>query len=466
MNTRCKNIVEVYRYKMKVIKFGGSSLASAAQLLKVLGIVKADSSRKFVVVSAPGKRFDEDVKVTDLLIAYFQAVSNNQVFSEIAHTIFGRFSDIFKELNLKDALVLDEIHEEIFKLPSLKYADKRFVYDAFLATGENCNAKLIAAFFKENGLDAQYIHPSVAGLFVSEEPANARVLEKSYTELARLRKKEGIFVIPGFFGVTEKGMTCTFSRGGSDITGSIVAAGVGADEYENFTDVDGIFAAHPGIVHDPKTIKELTFREMRELAYAGFSVLHDEALYPAFRADVPVVIKNTNNPTHEGTVILPTHVHDQPAVVGIASDDGFSILNISKYLMNREIGFGRRVLSALEELEIPYEHMPSGIDNISVVLRKEFVSGEKESLILARLQEELSPDEIYFEHDLSMIMIVGERMKEHIGVVARATAALSIQRIHLNVLNQGASEVSTMFAVASKNEHRAVRALYETFFYY
>ena len=212
--------------------------------------------------------------------------------------------------------------------------DNDFLYDTFLAAGEDNNAKLIAEYFRKNGLSARYIHPKKAGIIVTSEPGNARIIPSSYDKLEELRDSDEVLVIPGFFGVTIDNQICTFSRGGSDITGSIVAAGVKADLYENFTDVDGIFAAHPGVVHKPHSISELTYREMRELAYAGFSVLHDEALIPAYRGKIPLVIKNTNNPEHPGTKIVLAHTGATIPVVGIAGDDDFVSINLSKYLMN------------------------------------------------------------------------------------------------------------------------------------
>lgn len=263
---------------------------------------------------------------------------------------------------------------------------------------------------------------------MTPEPGNARILPKALEKISAYRETQQILVIPGFFGYTEAGEICTFSRGGSDITGSIVAAGVQADLYENFTDVDGIYVAHPGIIEQPQTIQELTYREMRELAYAGFAVLHDEALMPAYRANIPVVIKNTNNPHHPGTLITTSRKVKHAPVVGIASDQGFASIYISKYLMNRELGFGRRLLEVLEKLALSYEHMPSGIDDITIVLREDQLTAEIENRLMAQLQEVLAPDELRITHHLSMIMIVGEGMRQRIGVTAESTMALAKEK--------------------------------------
>lgn len=448
---------------MKVIKFGGSSLASAEQLKKVLNIVKSDSTRRFVVVSAPGKRHSEDTKVTDALIKYYKHYITDYNFSEDQDWIINRYQSITDELGLRPA-ILEEIAGAIKDLATLPKEDNAFLYDTFLAAGEDNNAKLIAEYFRTEGLNARYIHPKEAGLIVTSEPGNARILPSSYDKLEELRESDEILVIPGFFGVTVDNHICTFSRGGSDITGSIIAAGVKADLYENFTDVDGIFAAHPGVVDKPHSIEELTYREMRELAYAGFSVLHDEALIPAYRGQIPLVIKNTNNPDHPGTRIVLEPSSSATPVVGISGDNNFVSINMSKYLMNREVGFGRKVLQILEELNIRFEHMPTGIDDMSIIVRGRELTPIKEQEIISQLTRKLEVDEVSIERDLSILMIVGENMKSKIGVTATATKALSEAGINLMMISQGASELSVMFVVRTEDEKTAVRALYDAFF--
>lgn len=449
---------------MKVIKFGGSSLASASQLEKVLNIVKSDSQRKFVVVSAPGKRYPEDTKVTDALIKYYRNyISENDVTAN-QNWIIQRYREMAESLGLKPRIT-EKIAAAITSLAELPNENNPFLYDTFLAAGEDNNAKLVAAYFNKNGIPASYVHPREAGLIVSSEPSNARVLPSSYDKIEELRNREEVLVIPGFFGVTADDHICTFSRGGSDITGSIIAAGVKADLYENFTDVDGIYAAHPGIVHQPLSIPELTYREMRELAYAGFSVLHDEALIPAYRGKIPLVIKNTNNPGHPGTRIALKHSQaPEHLAVGISADDGFVSINMDKYLMNREVGFGRKVLQILEELNIRFEHIPTGIDDMSVVLRDRELTPIKEEEILSQLTRRLEVDKAEIEHDLSILMIVGENMKSQVGVMALATKALSENNINIEMISQGSSEVSIMFVIKTEQKKAAIRALYQAFF--
>lgn len=448
---------------MKVVKFGGSSLASAGQLEKVFNIVQSDSERRFVVVSAPGKRNAEDTKVTDALIKYYREYVDGKDVTASQEWIINRYQAMVDELGFS-ANSMKKIAENIISLATLPIDDNEFLYDTFLSAGEDNNAKLIAEYFTFRGLPARYVHPKKAGIIVSSEPGNARILPSSYDKIEELRNAEEVLIIPGFFGVTVDNQICTFSRGGSDITGSIVAAGVKADLYENFTDVDGIFAAHPGIIKHPHSIKELTYREMRELAYAGFSVLHDEALLPAYRGRIPLVIKNTNNPSHPGTRIVLDHTDQTLPIVGIAADDGFVSINISKYLMNREVGFGRKVLQILEDLNIRFEHMPTGIDDLSIVLRNRELTPIKEAEILRQLKTKMEVDKAEIEHGLSIIMIVGENMKSHVGVTATATSALSDQNVNLAMISQGASEVSVMFVVKTEEKEKALQALYAAFF--
>ncbi|MDQ0226441.1 aspartate kinase [Metabacillus niabensis] len=448
---------------MKVVKFGGSSLASGEQLKKVFQIVVSDPERKIVVVSAPGKRFSDDIKVTDLLIDCAEKVlAGEEIESEFA-TIIERYASIAKELEISLDIIDTISHDLKALLNGNKEKPDRFL-DAIKASGEDNNAKLIAAYFQHRGVLAQYVSPKEAGLIVSDEPGNAQVLPESYDNLYKLRDREGIIVFPGFFGHNKNGDVLTFSRSGSDITGSILANGVKADLYENFTDVDAVYSVNPTIVQNPKEISELTYREMRELSYAGFSVFHDEALIPAFRAGIPVNVKNTNNPTAPGTRIVNERANTNGPVIGIASDKGFCSIYISKYLMNREIGFGRRLLQILEDFGLTYEHVPSGIDDVTVILRQNQMDKEIEAAITKRIITELHADKVIIEHNLVLIMVVGEGMRHNVGTTARAAKALANAGVNIEMINQGSSEVSMMFGVKEAQEKRAVQALYNEFF--
>ncbi|WP_027409222.1 aspartate kinase [Anoxybacteroides tepidamans] len=449
---------------MKVAKFGGSSVASAEQFRKVARIVQSDEERRMIVVSAPGKRHKEDIKVTDLLIQLGEAVINGEAYETIIEAIAARYADIANGLELYAAEMLEQLKADLRQKIATYSSSHDRLMDALKASGEDHNARLMAFYLRSLGLDAHYVSPREAGIFVTDEPGNAQILQESYEKLKQLRNRSGILVIPGFFGYSLTGHIVTFPRGGSDITGSIVAAGVGADVYENFTDVDSIYCVNPTLVNHPRQLKEITYREMRELSYSGFSVFHDEALEPVYKAGIPVCVKNTNNPDAPGTWIVAKRDHGNEPVAGIASDTGFCSINVSKYLMNREIGFGRKLLGILEDEGISYEHAPSGIDNMSVILRANQLEGEKEQRIIDRIQTELQVDDIHIEYGLALIMVVGEGMERAIGVAAKATAAFAKEKINIEMINQGSSEVSMMFGVKEEAVNRAVRALYEAYF--
>ncbi|MFJ7828259.1 aspartate kinase [Psychrobacillus sp. NPDC096623] len=448
---------------MKVSKFGGTSVASAEQIKKVAAIIQADPSRKFVVVSAPGKRFDEDKKVTDLLIELAAAAIHNEDVEEKLRQVVNRYKEIAQGLAL-DETICEVIEEDLrVRINEDKSVVELFV-DNIKASGEDNNAKLISTYFTSIGLTAQYINPKSAGLVVNDFPRRAQALPEAYDNLHALNDLPGIVVFPGFFGFTLNGVLRTFDRGGSDITGSILAAAVQADLYENFTDVDSVFCANPKVVNHPAEIEEITYREMRELSYAGFSVFHDEALMPVYKSGIPVCIKNTNNPSAPGTKIVAKRKANKRPVTGISADNGFSILYVSKYLMNREIGFGRKLLQILEEEHISYEHTPSGLDDISVIVRSHQLDPEKEARILDRVLNELNADDVHFRHHFSMIVIVGEGMNNSTGLAARAASAIANTGANIEMINQGSSEVSLSFGVQESNENKILRALYNEFF--
>lgn len=448
---------------MKVTKFGGSSLASSEKIEKVFQLLAEDPERKVVVVSAPGKRFAEDTKVTDLLID----CATKKLLNENTEAVFNQIMDRYRDIALDsqmDLTIIDEIKLDLLNRLASSTTNPDIFMDRMKASGEDNNAKLVAAYLRHQGLNANYVNPKDAGLLVTDQHANARVLPEAYDRLYALRKQPGIIVFPGFFGYTKAGEIVTFSRSGSDITGAILANGLHADLYENFTDVDAVYTVNPTIVEDPEQIKELTYQEMRELSYAGFSVFHDEALIPAFKAGIPVHIKNTNNPHSRGTKIVKTRLDSSRAVTGIASDGGFCSIFISKYLMNREIGFGKKILEILEDYQLNFEHMPSGIDNLTILLRENQLTAITEEKLLTSLREKINPDSVHIEHGISLIMVVGEEMRQNVGITARAAKALSNASVNIEMLNQGSSEVSIMFGVKELQEKNAVKALYNEFF--
>lgn len=448
---------------MKVVKFGGSSVANAEQILKVLDIVKRDTDRRIVVVSAPGKRCADDTKVTDLLIALAQGVLDGGECAEELNAVVERYAEIQRDLELDPAIVCDIESDLQQRIENRSPHGPQFL-DTMKAAGEDNNAKIIAQVFVKQGVEASYVDPRSAGMMLTDDFGNAQVLPESYARLATLREATNILIFPGFFGYTQQGEVATFPRGGSDITGAIVAAAVKAEVYENFTDVDSVFAMDPRIVADAPAIDLLTYREMRELAYAGFGVFHDEAIVPAVQAEIPICIKNTDRPDAPGTLIVPHRKYEHAEVTGIASAPGFSAIYLSKYMMNREVGFGRRLLQILEQEGLSFEHAPSGIDNMSVIVRNENLTQEREARVVARIEAELKPDDVTLEHDLALIMIVGEGMRYAVGIAARACAALADAGVNLEMINQGSSEISIMFGVKEIDRKQAVQALGQALF--
>ncbi len=448
---------------MKICKFGGSSLASAEQIKKVCAIILDDPQRKVMVVSAPGKRFSSDTKVTDLLIDLGNAVAAECDYSSQLESVIERYAMIADELNL-DSEIINEIRKDLKLRISNRNTDHNKFFDSLKASGEDNCAKLVADYLCSVGARARYLNPLDAGMFLTSEFGNAQVLEESYNNLESIKNTEDIIVFPGFFGYTKEGDVVTFPRGGSDITGAILAAAAGAEVYENWTDVDAVYAVNPSLVSDPYPVKELTYDEMRELAYAGFSVLHDEALSPAFQKEIPVNIRNTNNPDSKGTLVVKSRKTYAGMVTGIAGAKGFISINVSKYLMNREIGYVARLLQILADERVPFEHMPSGIDTVSIVLKQSNLSVENEKIIIERFTKELGVEKVTITRNLAIVMLVGEAMAHTVGVTARAATCLSRAGVNLEIINQGASEISVMFGIREEYCDYAVKMLYHEFF--
>lgn len=450
---------------MKIAKFGGSSLANAFQIKKVCDIILADSDRRIIVVSAPGKRDKTDTKVTDLLIAVAKARLSGNSYDEELKTVIGRYEEITQELNIPDAIT--DIANTLTNIASMDYTDDVKYLDSVKAMGEDCCARLVAKYLTSIGHPAVYCNPKECGLFLEhDELGKARILGESYDNLEKLKEEKAICIFPGFYGYSKDGEIITFSRGGSDITGSILAGAVNADIYENWTDVDNVYAVNPNLVKNPFPITEITYDEMRELAYAGFSVLHEEALYPVYVRGIPVNIRNTNNPSAHGTKIVSKRSRYDSLITGIAGEKGFLTITITKYLMNHEIGFLMNLLKIFTEAGVSIEHMPSGIDSVTVIARKKYFTPEKEQIIINRIKNELRADEVHIEKDLAIVMIVGQAMAQSVGIMARAASALSSAGINLKIVNQGASEISMMFGVSEAYCDYAVRVLYKELFRY
>lgn len=449
---------------MKVVKFGGSSLADAAHVQKVIRIVQSDPERKVVVTSAPGKRFADDIKVTDLLIKYANAIINGTDAKSIVATIFDRYQEIGNGFHVSKS-VLDDLKAKLTALPDQSYPNDDYLMAAFKAHGERLNAELFAACLTEAGTQARFVDPSEAGILLSDNPNGATVLEQTYDNLADLTYGEETLVFPGFFGFTQEGNIATFARGGSDITGSILARGLKADLYENFTDVDAIFAANPKIVSDARPIHKMTFREMRELSYAGFSVFNDEAIIPAIQGQVPINVKNTNNPDLPGTLIVPEKdFTSKKPVTGIAASNRFSALYLHRYLLNKEVGFTLKILQILYKYDVSYEHMPSGIDDLTIIFDRSQLDSDTIKKMCHDIQVELNPDMLDWIDDYAIIMVVGEGMRARVGTIENIIRPLAEHDIPVHMINQGASRISIMLGTRQSDADAAVKYIYQHFF--
>lgn len=447
-----------------VCKFGGSSLASAEQIRKVRDIIHSNPHRRYVVVSAPGKQYAEQSKITDMLISLASAVSHDYEGTNIIEEIAERYGTIARALELETdyaEVLRKDLHSRIERFRH----DFVALTDALKAAGEDNNAKMIAEYLRASGLPANYVSPEEAGFYLSNAKGVVKPTNETYENLRQnLLGRPDIVVFPGFFGIDKDGHILTFSRGGSDITGSILAAALNASVYENWTDVDAVYSVHPALVKHPHPISELTYDEMRELAYTGFTVLHEAALEPVRRNNIPLQIKNTNNPASPGTVIVGRRTDFDGIMTGISGKKGFCILHIEKYLMNSEVGFALEVMKILADYNIPFEHMPSGIDSLSIVLREEVFTPDKERLVVTRILRELDVDACYVSHGLALVMAVGAAMKSAVGVLGRAVNALSRAGINIDLIVQGPSEISILFGIKDTMCNYAVRELYKSFF--
>ncbi|NRN97742.1 aspartate kinase [Lactobacillus helveticus] len=450
---------------MKVVKFGGSSLADGQNVEQALNIVLSDPERRAIVVSAPGKRSDDDIKITDLLIKYADMTLKSEDTNEIVQNIFMRYQEIGHYFGLSDQ-ELKVIKDILLVLPNQTYPNSSYLMAAFKAHGERLNARLIAMILQHQGVKSRFLDPTEAGLIVTGQPNDALVNPESYLNLDQIKIATGERIIfPGFFGITPSGNIATFSRGGSDITGAILARGFHADMYENFTDVNGIFAANPHIVDNPQSIKKMTYREMRELSYAGFSVFHDEALIPAIQGQIPINVKNTHEPDQPGTIIVPEkYFVPDNIITGVTSQKHFSALYLHKYLLNKEAGFTLRILQILYKHNVPYEHMPSGIDDITIIFNNDFLNDQLIDQICNEIQATINPDQLEWIDDYAIIMVVGEGMKKYHVVSRQILDSLGDHDISPRMINQGASQISMMIGTKKEKADEAVKIIYHQFF--
>ena len=432
----------------KVVKFGGSSLASAEQFKKVGDIIRSDESRRYVVPSAPGKRFDGDIKVTDMLYECYRAAEKGEKIAGKIKKIQARYQEIIDGLGLD--LKLDEQFAEI---------EKNFIAQAgsdyAASRGEFLNGIVMA-----NYLGYTFVDPAECIFF--EDNGNLDG-ETTYKKLAE--RLDGIerAVIPGFYGGMEDGTVKTFSRGGSDVTGSLVAKAIHADIYENWTDVSGFLVTDPRIVDNPAVIETITYRELRELSYMGATVLHEDAIFPVRKEGIPINIRNTNRPEDKGTFIVESTCRKPKYVItGIAGKKGFCSINIEKSMMNSEIGFGRKVLQVFEDQGISFEHVPSGIDTMTIYVHQDEFE-EKEQQVIAGIHRAVQPDFVEMESDLALIAVVGRGMKSQRGTAGRIFSALAHANVNVKMIDQGSSELNIIIGVENRDFEKAVRAIYDIF---
>ena len=434
---------------MKVVKFGGSSLANSEQFKKVGDIIRADKDRKYVIPSAPGKRFSKDTKVTDLLYRMADEALQKEDFSGTLEEIKERYNEIIEGLGL-EGFSLDDQFEEIKKhmteTPEVDYAASR---------GEHLNGRIMAEY-----LGFEFLDPFEMVFFDEEGLLDDK---KTMRAVGKRLEEVDYAVIPGFYGCGADGKVKTFSRGGSDITGSIVAGACHADVYENWTDVSGFLVADPRIIKNPARIETITYRELRELSYMGASVLHDEAIFPVRRQGIPINIRNTNRPDDEGTWIVESTAQKSGYVItGIAGRKDFCAVLITKDMMNSEIGFGRKVLQAFEDNQISFEHMPSGIDTMTIVVHEdEFIA--KEQKVVSAIHRLVKPDSIEIESDLALIAVVGRGMKSMRGTAGRIFSALAHAHVNVRMIDQGSSELNIIIGVENKDFETALQAIYDIF---
>ncbi|MBP3352620.1 MAG: aspartate kinase [Lachnospiraceae bacterium] len=432
----------------KVVKFGGSSLASAEQFEKVGKIIRADKDRRFVVPSAPGKRDAKDTKVTDMLYGCYALAEEGKDFKAELKAIKERYQGII------DGLKLDLSLEEEFKIVEKNFKEKAGK-DYAASRGEYLNGIIMANYLGYEFIDSATV------IFFKE---NGEFDSEKTNEILSARLKDcKSAVVPGFYGAYEDGRVKTFSRGGSDITGSIVARAIKADVYENWTDVSGILVVDPRIIPNPAAIETITYRELRELSYMGFSVLHEDAIFPVRREGIPINIRNTNAPEDNGTWIVGSTCQKSKYVItGIAGKKGFCSINIEKDMMNSEIGFGRKVLQAFEDNGISFEHVPSGIDTMTVFVHQdEFM--HKEQQVVAALHRLANPDVIDIESDLALIAVVGRGMKSTRGVSGRIFSALAHKNVNVKMIDQGSSELNIIIGVTNDDFEIAIKAIYDIF---
>ena len=434
---------------LKVVKFGGSSLADAEHFKQVADIIKADPARRFVVASAPGKRYSSDTKVTDMLYTCYEMIRNHEDITKYYQKIKDRYNTIIKDLGLDFDISgeLEYVKNAMMLRSGRDYAASR---------GEYLNSIILAKYLGFDFIDAENVIFFKDNGTFDEEATNKAMAEEL--------KKHQYAVVPGFYGIMPNGTIKTFSRGGSDITGSIVARAANADIYENWTDVSGFMMTDPRIIENPLPISTITYRELRELSYMGATVLHEDAIFPVQKAGIPINIRNTNRPEDAGTMIVATtDSYDKEHIItGIAGKKGFSVITIEKDLMHNEIGFCSRIFECLEDNEISFEHIPSGIDTMSIIIATDSLKGKREKIVTS-LKRNTKADSITVDDGLALIAVVGRGMKQAKGTAARVFIAASNADVNIKMIDQGSSELNIIIGVEESDYEKALKAIYNEF---
>jgi len=432
-----------------VCKFGGSSVADASQFKKIKDIVDSDERRRIIVVSAPGKRHAKETKLTDLLYSTHDLALKGLDIAGPWTLIRERYMEIVRELGLKSNVGSDLDHLETL----LRETPQDVTVDYLVSRGEFLCARIMAEYLGATFVDS---YPLI------QFDAMHRVFPESYRAMAKELSGPGLYVLPGFYGADSHGKVKTFTRGGSDISGAILANGCNAEVYENWTDVSGLLMADPRIVSGAKPMETVSYPEIRELAYSGASVLHDEAIQPCREKNIPINIKNTNRPNDKGTLIGPPSTHAGHVITGVAGRKGFAMVHIEKSMMNKERGFGRKVFGIFEENGLCWEHSPTGIDSMSIVVEQKSFEVVEE-IIMDSLIRQMAPDSVKVQKDLALIATVGHGMNHHIGVAAQLFGALAKSNVNVRIIDQGASEINIIVGVDQADCDKAIQAIYTAF---
>ncbi len=448
---------------IKVCKFSGNVLTASEHIKQLKKILLADEKRKIVVMAAPGKT-DTEENMTDMLIECAQYyIKNKKLPVLLIEQIQKRFDNIYHGLKISSRSVNRYIQDLKKRISTSRGKEARYL-NKVKSAGEEYSARLVVEYLQNEGVSCQYVDPHDAGLIVTTDFSCASLIDDSYNKLELLKNREGIIIIPGFFGYTKKGHIATFSRGGNDMTGSILANAVNAELYENFIDYNGLTVVNPKLVPDAKVIPKITYQELRELTYAGFKTFHEELLHPVMKKSIPIHLINFHDLAQPGTLIVKDRDLKEKSIVGIAYDKGFCTINVEKYMMNQEKGFCRGLFEIIEKNKLSFDHSPSGIDSISVILKQDQLPLEKIREICKQVYNEMKADNVYFDYNRALISIVGKGLKDDNSSLVSMLDAINKKKIDIKMIMKGGSEISIILCVAQDDVEETVQILYKNYF--